>query len=123
MLTVYEIKSNGYIGATKEIDPREGVTANWTYTAPPDDGVYRWEDGAWIPGIEPASSDAGISSEQVSDDVRTERNRRLSETDWTQNRDVPEETAAKWTLYRQALRDITTQDQFPFHVEWPERPE
>lgn len=123
MITVYEIKSNGYIGISKEIDPRDGVTSGWTYTAPPNNGTHRWEDGAWVPGIEPVSSDSGISSEQASDGARTERNTRLADTDWTQGRDVPEATAAKWTLYRQALRDVPDQAGFPFYVEWPEKPE
>lgn len=123
MVKVYEIKSNGHIGVTKEIDPREGVTTGWTYTAPPSDETHRWEDGAWIPSIEPASSDPAVSSEQASDDVRAERNRRLFEIDWSQGRDVPEELAAKWAPYRQALRDVSNQDGFPFFIEWPEKPE
>ena len=123
MIKVYEIKSNGHIGATKEIDPREGVTSGWTYTAPPDDGCYRWEAGAWVPSIEPVSSEPAISVEQVSDEVRAERNRRLADTDWTQGRDTPEATAAKWAPYRQALRDVPEQEGFPLFVEWPDKPE
>jgi hypothetical protein len=122
MITVYEIKSNGYVGVSKEIDPSEGVNSGWTYTAPPAEGVYRWEDGAWVHGIEPVSSGADVSSEQASDEVRTERNTRLAATDWTQARDVPEATAAKWAPYRQALRDVPDQVGFPLFVEWPEEP-
>ncbi len=123
MIKVYEIKSNGHIGLTKEVDPSEGVTANWTYTAPPSDGTYRWEDGVWVLSIEPVSSDFAVSSEQASDDVRTKRNHKLADTDWTQNRDVPEETSAKWAPYRQALRDLPNQLDFPLYIEWPEQPE
>lgn len=123
MIKVYEIKSNGHIGATKEIDPREGVTFGWTYTAPPNDGCHRWEAGAWLPSIEPISSDPAVSSEQASSDVRDGRNRRLTETDWTQGRDVPEETVVKWASYRQTLRDVPDQSGFPFFVEWPDKPE
>jgi hypothetical protein len=123
MIKVYEIKSNGHIGVTKEIDPSEGVTSGWTYTAPPNDGCHRWEDGAWIPSIEPLSPAPAVSTEQASSDARTERNNRLSATDWTQHGDVPEGTAAKWAPYRQALRDISSQDGFPFFIEWPEKPE
>lgn len=123
MITVYEIKSNGYIGISKEIDPSEGVNSGWTYTPPPAKGVYRWEDGAWILGIEPVSSDSGISREQASDATRSERNSRLSATDWTQARDIPETTTAKWATYRQALRDVPDQSGFPFCIEWPEKPE
>ena len=41
------------------------------------------------------------------EELRQLRNRRLEETDWTQNPDVPEATRERWREYRQALRDIT----------------
>lgn len=54
--------------------------------------------------------------------VRAERNTRLLTSDWTQLPDVPEATRHAWSLYRQALRDITTQSGFPERVEWPTPP-
>lgn len=53
--------------------------------------------------------------------VRTDRNKRLSDTDWTQVADAPVDKAA-WASYRQALRDITAQQGFPWEVVWPEQP-
>jgi hypothetical protein len=123
MITVYEIKSNGFLGAAKEIAPSEGVSSNWTHAAPPAEGSYRWEAGDWVLGVEPASSEPAISEGQASDDARTERNTRLGETDWTQVRDAPDATAAKWAAYRQALRDVPSQSGFPIFVDWPEKPE
>ena len=52
---------------------------------------------------------------------RIERNARLAESDWTQVADAPVDKAA-WATYRQALRDITTQDGFPGSIEWPTEP-
>lgn len=52
--------------------------------------------------------------------VRSERNRKLAECDWTQLPDAPVD-AAVWATYRQALRDITTQTD-PFNIVWPEVP-
>lgn len=49
--------------------------------------------------------------------IRSQRNQRLKDTDWTQVADAPVDKAA-WATYRQALRDITTQDD-PFNVTWP----
>ena len=40
-------------------------------------------------------------------ELRAERNTKLAETDWTQNRDVTLANDADWKTYRQALRDIT----------------
>lgn len=52
--------------------------------------------------------------------VRTERNARLSASDWTQLSDVSVNASA-WIVYRQALRDITDQAD-PFAIEWPVEP-
>jgi len=49
--------------------------------------------------------------------IRNQRNQMLKDTDWTQLEDSPVDKA-KWTTYRQALRDITTQDD-PFKINWP----
>lgn len=53
--------------------------------------------------------------------IRTDRNYRLWESDWTQ---LADSTANKevWAAYRQALRDITKQVGFPWIVQWPEKP-
>ena len=55
------------------------------------------------------------------DEVKKERNKRLTETDWyvirflERGTPVPEEI----TTYRKALRDITTQEN-PFFIQWPQ---
>lgn len=53
--------------------------------------------------------------------IRADRDQRLIEADHAINRleDAGEDTSA-WRKYRQALRDITTQDTFPYSVTWPE---
>lgn len=56
--------------------------------------------------------------------IRSERDRLLSETDWIvikayeRNENIPMD----WEVYRQALRDITSQAGFPYSVEWPTKP-
>jgi len=57
------------------------------------------------------------------DELRTERNKRLAESDWTQQLDIPESTRLAWQPYRQALRDITETYQTLADVVWPEKPE
>jgi len=49
--------------------------------------------------------------------IRQQRNRLLSESDWTQLTDSPADKN-KWAVYRQELRDITTQED-PFSIVWP----
>ncbi len=53
--------------------------------------------------------------------VRSTRNTKLAECDWTQIADAPVNTQA-WANYRQALRDIPTQTGFPWDIQWPEAP-
>jgi hypothetical protein len=53
--------------------------------------------------------------------VRDDRNKRLADCDWTQLPDAPV-VAADWAAYRQALRDVTAQEGFPWDVTWPEAP-
>ncbi len=60
-----------------------------------------------------------IPDEEKAGQVRTERNEKLKDSDWTQVADAPVDQAA-WATYRQALRDITAQAGFPWTVEWPE---
>lgn len=50
--------------------------------------------------------------------VRAKRDSRLLASDWTQLPDVPLSTKEAWATYRQALRDVTTQED-PFSIRWP----
>jgi hypothetical protein len=54
-------------------------------------------------------------------DIRNQRNVLLAASDWTQVDDAPVDKAA-WATYRQALRDITSQADFPHSVVWPTKP-
>jgi len=60
--------------------------------------------------------------EQQATSIRNERNKKLSESDWTQVADSPVDKAA-WATYRQALRDVPAQSGFPWDVAWPTQPE
>jgi hypothetical protein len=56
--------------------------------------------------------------------VREHRNKLLLECDWTQLADSPltNQKQTEWQIYRQSLRDITTQSN-PFSINWPTPPE
>jgi len=79
-----------------------------------------YQNGEWILEYTVRDMDASEIS-RLGDLVRAERNARLSECDWTQLSDAPLTDAEKqsWAAYRQALRDITDQAEFPFNVQWP----
>lgn len=62
-----------------------------------------------------------IPDEEKAGQVRAERNGKLTASDWTQVTDAPVDKAA-WAAYRQALRDISGQEGFPWAVTWPTIP-
>lgn len=55
-------------------------------------------------------------------DRRSERDRRLAVCDWTRLDDVSKIDKDAWAKYRQALRDVPQQADFPYVVDWPEMP-
>jgi len=63
-------------------------------------------------------------AKQLAANVRTQRDKLLAETDWTQADDAPLSSEDKEFMrkYRQALRDITAQSGFPRDIKWPEKP-
>lgn len=81
-------------------------------------------DGKWytkfsVADMDPEAIDALTASQW--DSVRTDRNKRLADCDWTQLPDCPLDspTRLEWISYRQALRDITEQAD-PFAIAWPQ---
>ena len=70
-----------------------------------------------------AITDKTILDEHNVKMLRMERNNKLAETDWTQNRDVTLSNDADWKTYRQSLRDITKTYKTLEDVKWPEKPE
>jgi hypothetical protein len=65
---------------------------------------------------------ASQEPERLASQMRQERNTLLSDCDWTQVSDAPVNQVA-WQTYRQALRDVTSQEGFPYSVTWPTKPE
>jgi hypothetical protein len=74
------------------------------------------ETGRWVIGFTVVNK----PQDQAEDAVRNQRNRLLSDTDWMALSDNTMTPA--WASYRQALRDITAQEGFPYSVIWPAKP-
>jgi len=70
-----------------------------------------------------AAYKAGIDA-QVATSIRSERDRLIVETDWTQLADnqLSDSVKASWVTYRQELRDLPTTSGFPHTVTWPTKP-
>jgi hypothetical protein len=77
-------------------DPSEWT--NWVEISNGAQVGWTWDGSVWT-----APTAVLVSVEEL----RTERNNFLNESDWTQSRDVVLSNDAEWQTYRQALRDIT----------------
>lgn len=101
-------------------------------------GIEQKEDGKWytkyVLGPIFTDNEEATAAEQEAEykarkdaeqaeNVRRDRNQRLAQSDWTQLDDSPGTQKLEWATYRQALRDLPTQDGFPWQVNWPTTPE
>jgi hypothetical protein len=77
-------------------------------------------DGETTAAEQEAAYKAMKDAEQANS-VRQNRTQLLKDSDWTQVADAPVDQAA-WAAYRQALRDITAQDGFPWTINRPTQP-
>lgn len=71
--------------------------------------------------IDASETEISYRIENQWEEIRVQRNQLLSECDWTQLADVSTEIKSNWTVYRQSLRDITSQSN-PFNINWPVKP-
>ena len=89
------------------------------YHATPEGNVpFTAEEEAEWDAAEASMGD-GVDPSKAKE-IRNERNQLLSETDWMAGSDVTMSTA--WRTYRQALRDVPSQEGFPNTVTWPTKP-
>lgn len=85
----------------------------------------RWELGQdliYREVVIDAVEDATARDEALAGQVRDRRDALLRACDWTQLPDtaLSDERAVAWAAYRQALRDVPQQEDFPKGVMWPE---
>jgi hypothetical protein len=118
-ITTLEILAE--LGATVVL---EGAQAQPTrYQTAFRDGVQEI-DGQWFTKYSVADIDyeakTAKDAEQAKS-VRQQRDEKLKDTDWTQVADAPVDKTA-WATYRQALRDLTKANGFPWDIEWPNDP-
>jgi hypothetical protein len=86
------------------------------------------KDGKWML----TKTVVALTAEQIANrdaakakEVRSQRDRLLAETDWIVIMHTEKGTniPAAWEIYRQSLRDITSQQGFPYTINWPTKPE
>lgn len=95
-----------FVARSKPVPEGLDVVAGWRVNA----------EGTFSPPVAP-----DLSEEQARS-VRATRGALLAASDWTQLADVPQAAREAWAPYRQALRDVPSQDGFPGAAVWPEAP-
>lgn len=102
----------------------ENIAKPNDYTKNITEGIPQFTNGKYYQNwIQTDSTQAEID-QRISDkwdEVREQRNQLLQECDWTQLVDIPQNTKDLWILYRQQLRDITSQSN-PYFITWPVKP-
>lgn len=104
------------------------INQKFTGTYPPEAAVWCNTRGdcsiQQVDGKYQIVENSPVPLEVLAENVRSERDRRLAETDWYMMPDYPAdpETLEVVKNYRKALRDITLQSGFPRDVEWPVMP-
>lgn len=88
----------------------------WKSRSAAPGSYYIWKDEAWV-----------LDSDALWAEIRGDRNRRLYECDWTQLDDCKLSLTKKgeWTEYRQALREVPTNNSGVTHADnvvWPDQP-
>ena len=146
---MYRVKSTGEIksqGEVRSMYPNTSFPSQWTpalveelgldpvfesptptttrYQVAFKDGVEQDSQGRWLWkwSISEMDDDAKAAKDaEQAKAVRSDRDKRLSDTDWTQVADAPVDKAV-WATYRQALRDVPAQAGFPYDITWPSKP-
>ena len=114
--------SGGTVYQYSQRDGVEQISGNW-YTKYILGPVFTdtTVDGVTTTAAENEAAYKATKDAEQSASIRTSRNDKLAQCDWTQ---IADSTADKptWATYRQMLRDVTAQDGFPWNVTWPEAP-
>jgi hypothetical protein len=104
------------------VRPTPGPSVDYTKNV--KEGIPVEQDGQWVQVWEVTDATAEEIAQRTADQasaVRSERDQKLAATDWTQVADAPVDKGV-WAQYRQALRDVPEQSEFPWVVQWPTEP-
>ena len=98
-----------------------------TATERVEEGTPVQQDGKWVQVwnvVSLTAEEMQQRNDAKANSVRIQRGELLVASDWTQIDDSPLDNIkkAEWATYRQALRDITIQEGFPWEINWPTKP-
>jgi hypothetical protein len=98
--------------------PADDHTKNFSLTVEQVNGS--WVE-RWI-ATDASAEEIAERTEMQANNVRSARDAKLTRSDWTQGKDIEDVISTAWATYRQALRDVPSQEGFPWNVIWPDQP-
>lgn len=86
-----------------------------------------YEENNWVLKwdiLEKTEQEKEFDYKLISIQVREQRDKLLSETDWLVARafETKTEISEEWLWYRNELRTIPDQEGFPYNINWPQKP-
>ena len=104
------------------VNPTEPPSTDYTQNVSEDLPVFK--DGEWVQTWKITNASTEDKTSRLNSawsELRSERNQRLTECDWTQ---LPDSSVDKvtWAAYRMALRFLPEATQDPFNPVWPVKP-
>jgi hypothetical protein len=78
------------------------------------------EDGVTTTALQHETAYKALKDDEQAKSVRATRDSKLAETDWRFRSDMT--PSQEWKDYCQALRDVPSQEGFPWTITWPEMP-
>ena len=86
-----------------------------------DQWVQQWQV------VDLSSEELAVRATQLAALIRSDRDQRLQKCDWTELPSVRQKHTAAWAdawdQYRELLRDVPNQQDFPWQVQWPQAPD
>lgn len=113
-------ETTGYTQAVRD-GATQDVNGNWVQAWVERDMFSdTTEDGVTTTKAEHEAAYQARLDAEAAANVRSQRDQKLKDTDWMGLSDVTMST--DWATYRQALRDIPSQEGFPNTITWPNEP-
>ena len=123
MTIFYSLSSKGFYdsGIHGNDIPNDSVEISTEYYNSLMEGQSSGRRISWDSSPPELVDSLGTTEEELGTIARSNRNKLLKDSDWTQLEDAPVNKIA-WKEYRQSLRDITSQEGFPTSILWPVSP-
>jgi hypothetical protein len=114
------LATNNVFPVCEDVKPEyDGITQKLVKIEPPILKDEKWTTEWSI--VAKSQDEIDYDYNQLATAARQQRDMLLSQCDWVTAKAFETSTPipTEWAIYRQKLRDITTQASFPYNITWP----